>query len=200
MSEADLPRKRALGMGLSALLGSDPISEGRSGDGLQTVPIEFLQPSALQPRQHFDENELNALAASIRSKGILQPLVVRPVKGAVPSYEIIAGERRWRAAQRVGLHELPAIVKSLSDRDVLEIALIENLQREDLSAIEEAVAFERLMDDFGHTQEQLASALGKSRSHIANTLRLLNLPAARSRNGLGWKVVGWSCQDADRMR
>ena len=96
----------------------------------------------------------------------------------MPSYEIIAGERRWRAAQRVGLHELPAIVKSLSDRDVLEVALIENLQREDLSAIEEAVAFERLMDDFGHTQEQLASALGKSRSHIANTLRLLNLPAA----------------------
>ncbi|MEZ5836682.1 MAG: ParB/RepB/Spo0J family partition protein [Geminicoccaceae bacterium] len=179
MSENAGTRKRGLGMGLSALLGADTHSSSTGGGDshLQTVPIEFLRASPLQPRRHFDEDELNALAESIRAKGVLQPLVVRPVDGAIPGYEIIAGERRWRASQIAGLHDLPAIVRSLSDREVLEIALIENLQREDLSAIEEAVAFQKLIDDYGHTQEELGTALGKSRSHVTNTLRLLKLPA-----------------------
>ena len=177
MSENMPPKKRGLGMGLSALLGAEPVA-GPVGEsaGLETVPIEFLEPSSLQPRRHFDEEELASLADSLRSKGILQPLVVRQRAGSVPGYEIIAGERRWRAAQIAGLHELPVLVRELSDRDVLEVALVENLQREDLSAIEEATAFQRLVDEFGHSQERLAEALGKSRSHIANTLRLLRLP------------------------
>ena len=177
MSEKVPPKKRGLGMGLSALLGAEPVpGPAGEGAGLETVPIEFLEPSSLQPRRHFDEEELASLADSLRSKGILQPLVVRQRAGSVPGYEIIAGERRWRAAQIAGLHELPVLVRALSDRDVLEVALVENLQREDLSAIEEATAFQRLVDEFGHSQERLAEALGKSRSHIANTLRLLRLP------------------------
>ncbi|MCB1835366.1 MAG: ParB/RepB/Spo0J family partition protein [Geminicoccaceae bacterium] len=177
ISETGSQKKRGLGMGLSALLGADDHSSQSGRDGqLQTVPIEFLRASPFQPRRHFDEEELHALADSIRSKGILQPLVVRPTDGAVPGYEIIAGERRWRASQIAGLHEVPAIVRTLDDRAVLEIALIENLQREDLSPIEEAIAFQKLLDEFGHTQEELGAALSKSRSHIANTLRLLKLP------------------------
>ena len=167
-------RKRGLGMGLSALMGDE--EPGGGEEALQRVPIEFLTASPLQPRRHFDQGELEALAESIRVKGILQPLVVRQ-RSDDTGYEIVAGERRWRASQIAGLHELPVVVRDLGDRDVLEIALIENLQRADLSPIEEAEAFARLMQEFGHTQEALAAALGKSRSHVANTLRLLKLPA-----------------------
>ena len=175
MTGDDSSKKRGLGMGLSALLGSETLA-ATPDEGIETVPVEFLQPSPLQPRQQFDENELATLAESVRSKGIIQPLVVRPKSGTVPGYEIIAGERRWRAAQRAGLHEVPVLVRHLSDIEVLEISLIENLQRQDLSAIEEAAAFQRLMAEFGHSQEQLAEAVGRSRSHIANTIRLLKLP------------------------
>lgn len=164
-------------MGLSALLGPEAEDAGITGsDAVRTVPIAFLSPSQLQPRRHFDEEELARLAESMRERGVLQPLIVRQATDNSHGYEIIAGERRWRAAQLAGLHDLPVIIRELDDRAVLEVALIENLQREDLSAIEEAEAFQRLINDFGHTQEALASSLGKSRSHVANTLRLLKLP------------------------
>lgn len=173
-------KKRGLGMGLSALLGNeapDPTVRPPS----QIVPIEFLSASPLQPRRRFAEPELESLAESLKTYGVLQPLLVRPRAGsavgyATPGFEIIAGERRWRAAQLAGLDELPVVVRDLSDREVLEIALVENLQREDLSPIEEAEGYKRLIDEFGRTQEELAQEIGKSRSHIANTLRLLKLP------------------------
>ena len=168
-------KKRGLGMGLSALMGNDgPDPAARAP--AQTVPIEFLAASPLQPRRRFAEPELASLAESLNTYGVLQPLLVRPAPGPTPGYEIIAGERRWRAAQLAGLHELPVVLRELSDREVLEIALVENLQREDLSPIEEAEGYSRLMDEFGRTQEELAQEIGKSRSHIANTLRLLKLP------------------------
>jgi ParB family chromosome partitioning protein len=166
-------------MGLSALLGAGAETyQGEAPAGAtQRVPIEFLRPSPLQPRRRFDEAELEALAQSLRERGVLQPLLVRPAGGGVPGYEIVAGERRWRAAQRAGLHEVPVVVRDFSDRETLEVALIENLQRADLSPLEEAKAYRRLMDEFAHTQEALAEAVGRSRSHVANTLRLLGLPA-----------------------
>ena len=180
MSDVQATRKRGLGMGLSALLGSDfdPASDAGSEPDVQTVPIEYLSASPLQPRRHFDAEELNALANSISAKGVLQPLVVRKAKDGTSAYEIIAGERRWRASQQAGLHELPVVLRQLEDSEVIEIALIENLQRQDLSAIEEAEGYRRLIDEFDHTQEQLAQIIGKSRSHVANTLRLLKLPEA----------------------
>jgi len=141
------------------------------------VPIELIRPGALQPRRRFAEAELEALAQSIREKGILQPLLVRSLNAQETDFELIAGERRWRAAQRVGLHAVPIIIRQISDSEALEIALIENLQREDLSPLEEAEAYRRLIDEFGRTQAGLAEALGKSRSHVANTVRLLGLPA-----------------------
>jgi ParB family chromosome partitioning protein len=144
----------------------------------QRVPVEFLRPSPVQPRRHFGEEELEALAASLREHGVLQPLRVRPAARGGAGYEIVAGERRWRAAQRAGLHEVPVVVRELGDREALELALVENVQRADLSPLEEAEAFRRLIDEFGHTQEVLAEAVGKSRSHVANTLRLLGLPPA----------------------
>lgn len=168
-------KKRGLGMGLSALLGQDAASEGAHAPA-QTVPIEFLTASPLQPRRRFAEPELEALADSLKAYGVLQPLLVRPKPGSTPGYEIVAGERRWRAAQRAGLHELPVVVRDFADREVLEIALVENLQREDLSPIEEAEGYQRLLAEFGRTQEELSQEIGKSRSHIANTLRLLKLP------------------------
>jgi ParB family chromosome partitioning protein len=170
--------RRGLGMGLSALLGGDGYAEPELPAGGQRVPVEFLRPSPLQPRRRFDEAELEALAQSIRERGVLQPLLVRPGGAGAAGYEIVAGERRWRAAQRAGLHEVPVVVRVLSDRETLELALIENLQRADLSPLEEARAYRRLMDDFQHTQEALAEAVGKSRSHVANTLRLLGLPSS----------------------
>ncbi|MGH6897359.1 MAG: ParB/RepB/Spo0J family partition protein [Geminicoccaceae bacterium] len=166
------PRKRGLGMGLSALLGG----AAALAEGARTVPIEFLRPSALQPRRHFGEGELAALADSIRVKGVMQPLLVRRVPNDAEQYEIVAGERRWRAAQLAGCHELPVVVYALSDREALEVALLENVQRQDLTPLEEAEGYRRLIDEFGHTQDELAQSLGKSRSHIANLIRLLGLP------------------------
>jgi ParB family transcriptional regulator, chromosome partitioning protein len=171
------PRRRGLGMGLSALLGGSDAVPSASARPPQVVPIEFLRPCPLQPRRRFGEDELAALADSIRHRGVMQPLLVRRADGG-DFYEIVAGERRWRAAQMAGAHELPVIVHDLSDRDALEVALLENVQRQDLSPLEEAEGYRRLIEEFDHTQEALASALGKSRSHIANLLRLLGLPAA----------------------
>ena len=152
-------------------------SEAREG-ALLSIPIEHLAPHPNQPRQRFDEAEIESLAASIREKGIVQPLVVRPADGGGDApYRIVAGERRWRAAQRAGLHEVPALVRHLSDAESIEIALVENLQRRDLGALEEAAAYRRLIREFDHRQEDVAQALGKSRSHVANTVRLLDLPA-----------------------
>ena len=172
--------KRGLGRGLSALLGDDPIPErsvGEAGPAAREVAIEHLSANPYQPRHKFDEEEIAALEASIRELGVIQPLLVRPIAGEPQNFEIVAGERRWRAAQRAQLHRVPVVVRELDDVKALEIAIVENVQRADLSAIEEADGYQRLMDEFGHTQEQLAQIIGKSRSHIANTLRLLNLPA-----------------------
>jgi ParB family chromosome partitioning protein len=140
------------------------------------VPVEKIYPNPNQPRKTFQEEKLIELANSIKTKGIVQPLIVRKKKGTKESFEIVAGERRWRAAQRAQIHELPVIVKEFSDIEVLEIAIIENVQRADLNPIEEAIGYKSLMDNFDHTQEGLSKEIGKSRSHIANLLRLLNLP------------------------
>ena len=169
--------RRGLGMGLSALLGGT--TESYAGDATappRRVPIEFLMPSPVQPRRRFTEADLAALAQSVRELGVLQPLLVRPAAPGAVGYEIIAGERRWRAAQRAGLHEVPVVVRELSDGEALEVALIENLQRADLSPLEEGAAYQRLIAEFAHTQERLAEVVGRSRSHIANTIRLLALP------------------------
>ena len=175
--EPKASRRRGLGMGLSALLGGDSdLLRGPAPAAAHRVPIEFLEPSPLQPRRTFAEDELEALTDSIRSRGVMQPLLVRAVAGDPQRYEIIAGERRWRAAQRAGLHELPVVLYALTDREALEVALLENVQRQDLSPIEEAEGYRRLIDEFGHTQTELAETIGKSRSHIANLLRLLGLP------------------------
>jgi ParB family transcriptional regulator, chromosome partitioning protein len=169
-------RRRQLGRGLAALFG-EAESDGSAGPAPQhRVPIELIRPGAFQPRRRFAEAELDALAQSIREKGILQPLLVRPLAGEEAAFELVAGERRWRAAQRVGMHEVPVLVRPLADSEALEIALVENLQREDLSPLEEAQAYSRLMEEFGRTQASLAETVGKSRSHVANTLRLLSLP------------------------
>jgi ParB family chromosome partitioning protein len=141
------------------------------------VPVERVRPNPDQPRRTFDETALQELAASIAEKGIIQPLIVRPSPNDPGSYEIVAGERRWRAAQIAKLHEVPVLLRDYDDTEVLEIAIIENIQRADLNAIDEAAGYRQLMDKFGHTQEQMATALGKSRSHIANLLRLLSLPS-----------------------
>lgn len=179
-------RKRGLGMGLSALLGDDlpeRFESGASSGGAsaadvapQRVPLDALTASPFQPRRNFTEPDLAALAESIKAHGIMQPIVVRPRAQGGARYEIIAGERRWRAAAIAGLREVPIVVRALSDAQALELALIENLQRQDLTPIEEADAYRRLLDDFAHTQDSLARVLGKSRSHVANSLRLLNLP------------------------
>ncbi|MGD9744558.1 MAG: ParB/RepB/Spo0J family partition protein [Dongiaceae bacterium] len=169
---------RRLGRGLSALLGQES-ADYASLDRVRTskmVPIEYLQPGSVQPRRHFGDAELESLAESIRANGILQPILVRRRPNSPYSYEIVAGERRWRAAQRAKLHEVPVVIRELEDREALEIALVENLQRENLSPIEEAEGYRRLMEEFKNTQEELAEHVGKSRSHVANTLRLLGLP------------------------
>ena len=173
-------KRRNLGRGLSALFGEDSedrVSPDRQPPG-KTVPIGFLRAGRFQPRRRFDDDALRALADSIREKGILQPLLVRRHPDAATTYEIIAGERRWRAAQLAQLHDVPVVVKELDDRAALEIALVENIQREDLTVLEEAEGYRRLMDEFSHTQEALARAVGKSRSHVANMMRLLSLPDA----------------------
>lgn len=174
------PRKHGLGRGLSALLGDSvaeaPISGGSergASNGLRTLPVSAMAPHPGQPRRHFDEAALDDLAESISARGLIQPIVVRPHGH---SYQIVAGERRWRAAQRARLHEVPVIVRELTDAETMEIALVENIQREDLNAIEEAEAYSKLIGEFGHTQEALARLVHKSRSHVANLLRLLDLP------------------------
>ncbi|HBS48593.1 MAG TPA: chromosome partitioning protein ParB [Rhodobacteraceae bacterium] len=171
-------RPRGLGRGLSALMAdipSDPeTSQGGPRRPDMMLPIEQLSANPNQPRRRFDDSDLNDLAASIKEKGIIQPLIVRQTGDA--RFEIVAGERRWRAAQMAQLHEVPVLLRELDDTEVLEIAIIENIQRADLNAVEEAAGYRQLMDRFGHTQDKLAEALGKSRSHIANLLRLLNLP------------------------
>ena len=171
-------KRRQLGRGLSSLLGDDADDVAQVDRMRQTrnIAIEQIEPGRAQPRRIFDETELDSLAESIRERGVLQPILVRRIDKGGGRLEIIAGERRWRAAQRAGLHEIPALVRKFSDTEALEIALIENIQRSDLTALEEADGFQRLIDEYGHTQEDVARAVGKSRSHVANTLRLLTLP------------------------
>src|SRR6056297_2407233 len=176
-------QRRGLGRGLSALMADiEPAAEVSAAPEAprpaRSLPIEQLFPNPDQPRRQFDAESLEELRNSIKSKGVIQPLIVRRRGASGTEYEIVAGERRWRAAQAAGVHEVPVVIRDLSDEDVLEIAIIENIQRADLNAIEEAAGYEQLMTRFGHTQEKLAQALGKSRSHIANLLRLLNLPDA----------------------
>ena len=181
MSDGNKRGRPGLGRGLNALLGEMARETPVSGDGaaqqssgVRMLPVSSLSPHPDQPRRHFDEAMLDELAASIASRGVIQPIVVRPHGH---DYQIVAGERRWRAAQRARLHEVPVVVRDFDDAETLEIALIENIQREDLNAIEEAQAYQRLAGEYGHTQEVLAKIVHKSRSHVANLLRLLELPA-----------------------
>ncbi|GAB4229124.1 MAG: ParB/RepB/Spo0J family partition protein [Methyloligellaceae bacterium] len=168
-------QKRRLGRGLASLIDeSADVGAATGQSGFQTVALESVHPSRLNPRSSFAEEELDELAGSIREKGMVQPILVRPREAG--GYEIVAGERRWRAAQRAALHKLPVIVRSLSDQEALELAIIENVQRADLNPMEEARGYSELMTRYNHTQEGLAATLGKSRSHVANTLRLLRLP------------------------
>ena len=168
-------QKTRLGRGLASLIG-DRFDEAGLGleEEQRSVPLAALKPGRFNPRRNFAEAQLEELAASIRERGLVQPLVVRPSSG--DTYEIVAGERRWRAAQLANLHDVPVVVRALSDQEAVEIAIIENVQREDLNAIEEGEGYKLLMDGHGYTQEDLAKVIGKSRSHLANTLRLLRLP------------------------
>jgi len=182
---AEVKKRSNLGRGLSALLGAEAQahtepghSEAGSSRETKTVPVEFLHPGRYQPRHHIDDEQIKELSESIHEKGILQPILVRRDPNEANVFEIIAGERRWRAAQLAQLHEVPIIVHDLSDREALEVALVENVQRQDLSPLEEAEGYSRLMEEFTHTQVDLAKAVGKSRSHVANSMRLLGLPDA----------------------
>ena len=167
---------RRLGRGLEALFGDGLGAGTADGRAMRTVPIGSLVANPLQPRRVFGEAELADLVRSVRDKGVLQPLIVRPSAGGPDVFEIVAGERRWRAAQQAGVHEVPVVIRSLGDEETLAVALVENLQRDDLSPIEEAEAYERLAREFGKTQAEVAAIVGKSRPHVANTLRLLELP------------------------
>jgi ParB family chromosome partitioning protein len=178
-------KRRALGRGLDALLPAAPVAQAYGDKNVFTCPLEKIVPQKGQPRQHFDPQKLEELAQSIREHGLVEPLVVRRVPGGGDKLELVAGERRWRALQRAGLREALVVVKDVSTKDAFELALIENVQREDLNAIELAEAFERLVKEHGYTQEALADRLGKDRTTITNALRLLKLPA-RVRG----KVVG----------
>lgn len=175
-----MARRSGLGKGLSALIPTEVVAE--RGSSLREVPLSSVRPNALQPRSHFDEESMASLAASIRELGVLQPVLVREVDGERESYELIAGERRWRAARRAGLQTIPVLVQSAtSDVHSLEQALVENLHRADLNALEEAAAYQQLIDEFGLTHEQVATRVGKSRVTVTNTLRLLQLPAGAQR-------------------
>jgi len=165
---------KGLGKGLSALMGDTNDFKSQESKDFNKVPIEFIKPNPNQPRKFFDKNSLEDLSQSIKVQGIIQPIVVR--KKTENNYEIIAGERRWRAAQLAQLHEVPVIIKDIDDKKILELSIIENIQRSDLNAIEEAIGFQNLIEQFNYTQEQLSDILGKSRSHIANTIRLSLLP------------------------
>ena len=170
--------KKGLGRGLSSLMGdTETVQAKNTNVGQETkIPIANLKPSPSQPRRLFNKNSINELADSIKAKGLVQPLVVRPSPSDANSYEIIAGERRWRAAQIAQLHEVPVVIRNFNDTEALEIAIIENVQRSDLSPIEEAAGYKRLIENHGHTQEDLSGIVGKSRSHIVNIIRLLSLP------------------------
>ncbi len=171
-----LNKSARLGKGLSAIFGDeDPIAPDNSG-APRTLAITQIYPNAKQPRRHFDKALLDELASSIKEKGVLQPILVRPHPDKPNAYEIVAGERRWRASQMAQLHEVPVVVRDIKDREAMEYALIENIQRADLSPVEEAESFQRLINEFGHTHEELGEAVGKSRAHIANMLRLNQLP------------------------
>ena len=165
-----------LGRGLAALLGGANLQHAELARGARQAPIEFLRPNPRNPRKRFDDSELDELAASIKERGIIQPVVVRAIAGAADAYEIIAGERRWRAAQRAGLHEVPVIVVEAGDREALEIAIVENVQRADLNALEEAAGYAQLGETYGYSHGDIARVVSKSRSHVANTIRLTHLP------------------------
>jgi ParB family chromosome partitioning protein len=170
--------KMRLGRGLAALIGDvgDEIGVVERARGQRRVPIEFLRPNPRNPRKSFDEGELARLASSIGERGIIQPVVVRAIPTTPDVYEIVAGERRWRAAQAAGLHDVPVVVVEIDDKTSLEYAILENVQRSDLNPIEEAAGYQRLLDEFKYTQEELSKVIGKSRSHLANIVRLLELP------------------------
>jgi ParB family chromosome partitioning protein len=167
-----------LGRGLAALIGDvgDESAALERTRSQRRVPIEFLKPNPRNPRRHFADAELDELAASIRERGIIQPILVRTARGATDQYEIIAGERRWRGAQRAGLHDVPIVLLEVGDREALELAIIENVQRTDLNALEEANGYQALADEFKYSQDDIAKIVGKSRSHVTNTIRLLKLP------------------------
>jgi len=177
---AEEQNRSRLGRGLAALIGEVNETPASSAPdrarGARKIPTEFLRASPRNPRRHFSDEELEDLANSIREKGIIQPILVRPIQGVDGVYEIIAGERRWRAAQRASLHEVPIVIIEAADREAFEIALIENVQRADLNPLEEALGYEKLAADYGYSQNDLARVIGKSRSHIANTMRLAKLP------------------------
>lgn len=186
-AEQPTKRRSSLGQGLSDLLNDfeveevDASSEGKPNLALgevQRLPLDLVLPNPDQPRRHFDDSELNELADSIRVRGVIQPILVRSAPGKSGHFEIVAGERRWRAAQRAKLHEIPAVLREIDDTEALEIAIIENVQRADLNAMEEAFGYQQLIDRYAYTQEMLAKNVGKSRSHIANTLRLVNMPTS----------------------
>ncbi|MGU3361417.1 ParB/RepB/Spo0J family partition protein [Methylobacterium sp. M6A4_1b] len=188
----DVVRPR-LGRGLAALIGDfgDDNAEANKSQAQRKVAVEFLRPNPRNPRRRFNESDLEELSASIKLRGIIQPIVVRALPGVPDTYEIVAGERRWRAAQRAGLHEVPVVTVEIDDRTSLEFAILENVQRTDLNAIEEAAGYERLMSEFQYSQSELAEILGKSRSHLANTLRLLQLaPAIQDRVVAGEITAG----------
>jgi ParB family chromosome partitioning protein len=180
---ADDQSRNRLGRGLAALIGdmgpenAAVVERGRPGGGQRKLPIELIRPNPRNPRRAFHADDLEELAKSIREKGIVQPIVVRPVAGAAgTAFEIIAGERRWRAAQSVGMHEVPVVVLDVDDKEALELAIIENVQRADLNPIEEGLGYQRLISEFSYSQGDLAKVIGKSRPHVANTLSLLKLP------------------------
>ena len=177
MTESNI-HKKGLGRGLSSLMGDDeiPVTDNPNKVSDIRIPISKLRANPLQPRRLFDNESIHELAASIKSKGLVQPILVRPSEKNPGDYEIIAGERRWRAAQIAQLHEMSAVIKNLNDTESLEIAIIENVQRSDLTVIEEATGYKKLIESYGHTQEQLSEIVGKSRSHVANIMRLLTLP------------------------
>lgn len=172
----DAPRRKGLGRGLAALIEDVRPDRPESGRADATAPVDRVRPNPDQPRKRFDPEEIEALAQSIRERGVVQPLIVRPDPADPQGFQIVAGERRWRAAQIAGLHEVPVVIRALTDAEVLEIGILENVQRADLNPLEEASGYAQLVERFGHTQEKLAGAMGKSRSHIANALRLLTLP------------------------
>ncbi|HXW25061.1 MAG TPA: ParB/RepB/Spo0J family partition protein [Xanthobacteraceae bacterium] len=175
---AEEAARSRLGRGLAALIGDvgDETAVLERTRSQRRVPIEFLRPNPRNPRRNFADAELDELAASIRERGIIQPILVRTIRGAADAFEIIAGERRWRAAQRAAVHDVPILLLEVDDREALELAIIENVQRTDLNPLEEAAGYQALADEFGHGQDDIAKIVGKSRSHVANTLRLLKLP------------------------